>query len=81
LIDRYGGGIRIVLPEESCSAVDGRLPFETLSSDHTIQIKVDEMNRTVDTLIRAGVDLNRMQVLVPSLEAVFLNLTGRRLRD
>jgi len=81
LIDRYGGGIRIVLPEESCAAVDGRLPFETLTSDHTIQIKVDEMNRTVDTLIRAGVDLNRMQVLVPSLEAVFLNLTGRRLRD
>jgi hypothetical protein len=39
------------------------------------------MNRAVDTLIRAGVDLNRMQVLAPSLEAVFLNLTGRRLRD
>jgi ABC-2 type transport system ATP-binding protein len=81
LIDRYGGGIHIVLPEESCAAVEGRLPFDIVTSDHTIHIKVDEMNRAVETLIRAGVDLNRMQVQVPSLEAVFLNLTGRRLRD
>jgi ABC-2 type transport system ATP-binding protein len=81
LIDRYGGGIRIVLPKESYAAVEGRLPFDIATSNHTIQIKIDEMNRAVDTLIRAGVDLNRMQVLAPSLEAVFLNLTGRRLRD
>jgi ABC-2 type transport system ATP-binding protein len=81
LIDQHGGGIRIVLPEESCAAVEGRLPFDMVTSDHTLHIKVDEMNRAVETLIRAGVDLNRMQVQVPSLEAVFLNLTGRRLRD
>jgi ABC-2 type transport system ATP-binding protein len=81
LIDRHGGGIRIVLPEESYAAVDGQLPFETRNPDHTIEIKVDEMNRAVETLIRAGVDLNRMQVQAPSLEAVFLNLTGRRLRE
>jgi ABC-2 type transport system ATP-binding protein len=81
LIDRHGGGIRIVLPQESYAAVEGRLPFETRNGDHTVEIKVDEMNRAVETLIRAGVDLNRMQVKAPSLEAVFLNLTGRRLRD
>jgi ABC-2 type transport system ATP-binding protein len=81
LISQYGGGIHIVLPEESCAAVSGQLPFEIVTADHTIQIKVDEMNRAVETLIRAGVDLNRMQVQVPSLEAVFLNLTGRRLRE
>jgi len=81
LISRYGGGIHILLPEDSCSAVSGRLPFETQTSDHTIHIKVDEMNRAIHTLIEAGVDLGHMQVQVPSLEAVFLNLTGRRLRD
>jgi ABC-2 type transport system ATP-binding protein len=81
LISRYGGGNHIVLPEDSCTAVSGDLPFEMITADHTIKIKVNEMNRAVDTLIRAGVDLNRMQVQAPSLEAVFLNLTGRRLRD
>jgi ABC-2 type transport system ATP-binding protein len=81
LIDRHGGATHILLPEESCKAVEGRLPFDVVTSDHTIQIKVDEMNRAVATLIQTGVDLNRMQVQVPSLEAVFLNLTGRRLRD
>jgi ABC-2 type transport system ATP-binding protein len=81
LISLHGGVIHIVLPEESCAAVRGELPFEIVMADHAIQIKVDEMNRAVQTLVRAGVDLNRMQVQVPSLEAVFLNLTGRRLRE
>jgi len=81
LIARYGGGVHILLPEESCAAVAGRLPFESVASDHTIHIRVEEMNQAVQALIQAGVDLNHMQVQVPGLEAVFLNLTGRRLRD
>jgi ABC-2 type transport system ATP-binding protein len=81
LISLHGGGIHIVLPEDSCAAVSGALPFDMVTADHTIHIKVDEMNRAMETLIRSGVNLNRMQVQVPSLEAVFLNLTGRRLRD
>jgi len=81
LISRYGGGIHILLPEESCTAVSGKLPFDMVTSDHTVHIQVDEMNQAVQTLIRAGVDLNRMDLQVPSLEAVFLNLTGRRLRE
>ena len=81
LISRHGGGIHIVLPEDSLAAVGRALPFEMITTDHAIQIKVDEMNRAMETLINAGVDLSRMHVQVPSLEAVFLNLTGRRLRE
>jgi ABC-2 type transport system ATP-binding protein len=81
LISLHGGGVHIVLPKDSCAAIGGELPFEMATADHTIKIRVDEMNRAVETLINAGVDLNRMQIQVPSLEAVFLNLTGRRLRD
>ncbi len=81
LISRYGGGFQILLPEESCSAVMDRLPFDMRKSDHTVHISVDEMNQAVRVLIQAGIDLNRMELQVPSLEAVFLNLTGRRLRE
>jgi ABC-2 type transport system ATP-binding protein len=81
LISRHGGGIHIVLPENSFASVSRALPFEMITTDHAIQIKVDEMNRAMETLINAGVDLSRIHVQVPSLEAVFLNLTGRRLRE
>jgi ABC-2 type transport system ATP-binding protein len=81
LISQYGGGAHILLPEESCSSVCDQLPFDMVTSDHTVHIRVEEMNQAVQTLIRAGVDLNRMDLQVPSLEAVFLNLTGRRLRE
>jgi ABC-2 type transport system ATP-binding protein len=81
LISRYGGGYHILLPEDSCSAATHQLPFDMVTSDHTVHIQVNEMNQAVRTLIQAGVDLNRMDLQVPSLEAVFLNLTGRRLRE
>lgn len=81
LIKQYGGGIHILLPEDSFASVACEVPFDIIKMDHVIRIRVDEMNQAVQTLIQSGVDLNRMEVQVPSLEAVFLNLTGRRLRE
>jgi ABC-2 type transport system ATP-binding protein len=81
LISQHGGGTHILLPEDSCTTINGEFPFEMVTAGHTVHVQVDEMNRAMEILIRAGVDLNRMQLQVPSLEAVFLNLTGRRLRD
>ena len=81
LISQYGGGISILLPRQACPATDCPLPFKIRQTNHTIDIQVDEMNHAVQTLLKAGVDLSHMTVEAPSLEAVFLNLTGRRLRD
>ena len=81
LIAKHGGGINIVLPKESCASLQCDLPYPITQTDHTIQMQVEEMNQTVQALLKAGVDLNHMEVQPPSLEAVFLNLTGRLLRD
>ena len=81
LIARHGGGTKITLPAQSRQFFGSDLPYDLLETDQKIQIQVDEMNTAVQTLLKAGADLNQMEVQPPSLEAVFLNLTGRRLRE
>jgi ABC-2 type transport system ATP-binding protein len=81
LIARHGGGIQILLPRDSCEEAIAGLPFEMSTSNNTLHVRVEEMNQAVQTLIEAGLDLNRMEVQMPSLEQVFLNLTGHRLRE
>jgi ABC-2 type transport system ATP-binding protein len=60
-----------------------------LTSDENmvVQIKLDSKNKeSAIRLVFAGADTRKLtilnlQVLEPSLESVFLNLTGRELRD
>jgi ABC-2 type transport system ATP-binding protein len=82
LISHYGGSSCIVLPKESWMPADcGPLPFQYEISGHTVCIQADEINLAIQTLMKAGIDLAHIQVKPPSLEAVFLNLTGRKLRE
>jgi ABC-2 type transport system ATP-binding protein len=81
LIARHGGGIKILLPADSCGSLTAELPYSITPVNQGVQIQVEEVNQAVQNLLRVGVDLNRMEVQPPSLEAVFLNLTGRRLRE
>ena len=59
----------------------------TSDEDMVIQIKLDSKNKeSAIRLVFAGADtwkltIRNLQVLEPSLESVFLNLTGRELRD
>jgi ABC-2 type transport system ATP-binding protein len=65
LIDRHGGP----------SIVDAEVDGETL------RIETDQPLEEVARLARAGGKLTRLHVDRPDLEAVFLKLTGRKLRD
>ena len=47
----------------------------------TLQVEDVDVNRVVGELLDLGIDLTHMNVQIPNLETVFLNLTGRRLRD
>lgn len=81
LIKQYGGGTNIRLPRESIGRKDMAMPFELRTAGEHVHIRVEEMNKAVACLLKAGVDLAPMEVQTPNLEAVFLNLTGRRLRE
>ena len=47
----------------------------------TIEIITSDVNACLDLLISQDVDLADLTVRSPSLESVFLNLTGRQLRE
>jgi ABC-2 type transport system ATP-binding protein len=81
LIHRYGGGAYIRLPQSCLVDAEKTIPFDYRIIGNQIQIGTDQMNQAVDTLLKAGVDLTHMEVRTPNLETVFLNLTGRRLRE
>lgn len=81
LIERYTQGVQIVFPIGIESTLPDNLGFEMIKGDHHLALQVDDINATVQTLLAKGVNLSRMAVHTPTLETVFLNLTGRQLRD
>ncbi len=72
--EQAGGGLR-ALPGVARATV----------SDHRIELLVDGAARALSSvfgvLSNAGVVVTSLQVIEPDLEAVFLHLTGRALRD
>jgi len=81
LIARQTEGGTIMLPAEAHRQVAGELPYETTLIEGRVAIQVKDMNAALAMLLAKGVDLQQMDVQPPTLETVFLNLTGRQLRD
>jgi ABC-2 type transport system ATP-binding protein len=81
LIRQYSRGITVVLPRHRFALeTDGfRLPVREVKD--TIEIKTDDVNQCLKQLITHGVDLCDITIRSPNLETVFLNLTGRKLRE
>ncbi len=46
-----------------------------------IEIRTNDVDGCLNTLMSLGVDLSDLVIKSPNLETVFLNLTGRQLRD
>jgi ABC-2 type transport system ATP-binding protein len=81
LIERHAQGVRIILPPDAVPVEQVDLPFETERVEGRLGIQVKDMNTAIETLLARGIDLTYMSVQNPTLETVFLNLTGRQLRD
>jgi ABC-2 type transport system ATP-binding protein len=81
LIRRHAGGHTVVLPN------DGRdWPAEVLKFPHKtrgdlLELETGDVNACLAALLAARVDLSKVTVKSPNLETVFLNLTGRQLRE
>jgi ABC-2 type transport system ATP-binding protein len=81
LIAAHGGGIAVSLPREELQAAR-KMPYAVEEKDGGLEIRIeDNMNQAITHLVSAGVDMARMRVQTPNLETVFLNLTGRQLRE
>jgi ABC-2 type transport system ATP-binding protein len=80
LIDAHGGGMAVSLPRDELQAVKD-IPFAIEEKDDGLSIRIQDMNQAVTHLVNAGADMTHMRVQAPNLETVFLNLTGRKLRE
>jgi ABC-2 type transport system ATP-binding protein len=80
LIARHCAGETIVLPKKNFGVALNGLNFDFHERQGHIEIATSDINRTLNELMHAKVDLADMTIKSPNLEEVFLNLTGRRLR-
>jgi len=81
LIRRYSRGITVVLPKVHYALKANSFPLPVREVKDTIEIKTDDVNQCLEQLISHDIDLSDIAVRTPNLETVFLNLTGRKLRE
>jgi ABC-2 type transport system ATP-binding protein len=81
LIHQYSSGMTVILPRHRFSPENNRFALPVHKVKDTIEIETDDVNQCLEQLITHGVDLSDITVRSPNLETVFLNLTGRKLRE
>ena len=81
LVGRYCSGATITLPRDSIRIALQELPFPYREINGRIEIMTDKVKTGMEKLLALNIDLAEMTVRSPNLEDVFLNLTGRKLRD
>ena len=81
LIRQYSRETTVVLPREHYAHKANSFPMPVREVKDTIEIETDDVNQCLEQLISHGVDLTDITVRTPNLETVFLNLTGRKLRE
>lgn len=81
LINRYCEYGTISLPRNNISMPLANLPLPYREVNGRIEIMTDKVNTGIEKLLSVKINLADMTVHSPNLEDVFLNLTGRKLRD
>ena len=81
LIKQYSPEMTVILPIDHLDHALDRLSLPYRKVHDIVEIKTSDVNSCLDLLISQNVDLSDLTVRSPSLESVFLNLTGRQLRE
>jgi ABC-2 type transport system ATP-binding protein len=81
LIKDHCGGVTVILPRSSIKSPLSFLPFPFKEINGRIEIRTNDINSCLNMLLSENADLSEMTVRSPNLENVFLNLTGKQLRE
>lgn len=81
LIKEHCEGVTVILPKNSIKIPLSQLPFRFREINGRIEIRTNDINSCLNRLLSEHIDLTEMTVRSPNLENVFLNLTGKQLRD
>ncbi len=81
LIRTHCEGASVVLPRRSVAEAVEKLSLPLQAEGEVVRIQAANIDDCLRELMAHQVDLTEMVVQSPNLEHVFLNLTGRQLRD
>lgn len=81
LVERHCSGGTISLPRQNVTMPLGEIPFPWREINGRLEISAERINTGLERLLAMQINLADMTVHSPNLEDVFLNLTGRQLRD
>lgn len=81
LLKQHFNHVRVCLPPSDFAPVRHQLHETIVETDHEVEILTQHVEQTLQTLIQHQVRLNALRVRNPSLEDLFIKLTGHALRD
>ena len=81
LIERHGGEATVEGELSEPPDATSEVPADAQIDGHRFRLRTDRPLEIIAELANAGLRFQTLQVRRPDLEAVFLTLTGRRLRD
>lgn len=80
LIDRYFNGVLVRIPVGSPDSIDFPLPEGAIVRDGALELTSTRLDETVRNLVAVGLSLDGLSVHKPTLEDLFIKLTGNTLR-
>ena len=81
LLEKHFSGARIKIPRSDLSKASGQGPWSVLREDDVMELFTEDIDQSMKYLIEANVSLKNLTVLNPTLDDLFLELTGRDLRE
>ncbi|MDD2390150.1 MAG: ABC transporter ATP-binding protein [Desulfobacterales bacterium] len=81
LIRTYCGGATLIIPKQNITVPMSCESFNYRELRNTIEIQTSDINACIREILSLGIDLKGMIIRTPNLENVFLNLTGRKIRE
>lgn len=81
LIKHHSQQVTVILPRARFMPFAEAVTVPYREVGDTIEIMTDNVNTCMDHLLAHKIDLSEISVRSPNLETVFLNLTGRKLRE
>ena len=81
LIGTHSPEMTVILPQNQFVLDPDQLTMPVRTVNDSIEIKTNDVNACLNSLMTLGVNLSDLTIRSPNLETVFLNLTGRQLRD
>ncbi len=81
LIREFGGDVSVSLPQSSFKSLTNSDTYQMEIKEDRVEVLTDNPNLILEELLSKKIDLTDILIQSPNLETVFLNLTGRKLRE